>query len=117
MNTVVAALHGAHADLATTYLAAPAATADWTQTEIGKWIVKGMAIVGGIVVVIAVFKAIGSFISGKPGNGVKMLVGGAIIAAFMFKPTLINTIIELFADIIDKIFGSVKEVDKGPGSQ
>ena len=88
------------------------AATSWDQTTLGKYVVAGMAIIGGFIVVFAIFKAIKDFLSGKPGPGIKVLLGGAVIAAFMFKPSLITSLINLVSGVIEKVLQSGGEIQQ-----
>lgn len=101
----------------TTFLGAADVTShnDWMNTTIGKWLVALLAILGGIIVVVAIFRAVGAFLKGDVAKGAKTLAGAAVLAAFMFMPSLITGLINFVGDLVSKVLDTGSEVGKTGG--
>lgn len=78
----------------------------WANTTAGRVLGGLLAVVGVFVVIAAIFMAVKNLTSGKMGAMIKTLIGGAIAAAFLFNPQLINVIVELMGTLINTILGN-----------
>lgn len=92
------------------------AATDFWSTPIGKWTVAILGAVGIIVVLAAVLKSIPKFTAGKFGDGLKIIIGGLVIAAICIKPSLITDMINTVADLLGKGTDSVNQIGSGSGS-
>lgn len=90
-----------------------AAATKWYDTTIGKWIAAAMMVVGGIIVVFGIFKAIASFMKGEIGKGVKVILLMAVVAALFMNPALIDSLISAVGGVLDKLFTSTQEIKGG----
>ncbi len=89
---------------------------NWTESPIGKWISGLLAVMGGIIVVIAIIKAIAAFISGKLPQGLKIIAGAAILATFMFKPALITDVVVFLSDIVKTVLNTGSDINQQTGA-
>jgi hypothetical protein len=76
------------------------------ETGLGSLIKALLAAVGVIVLLVGVAKSISSFTAGTPGKGAKIIFGTAVACAFLFQPTLVDTLIELFGTIVKSVLES-----------
>lgn len=90
-------------------------------SDVGHILGAFMAIAGVVVVIIAVMKCFSKVTSGKIGDAVKVALGAAVFAAFLFNPALLTDLIGMFSTLVEKVIGSFGDVvDKtgtGPSSQ
>ena len=85
----------------------------WT-TPIGKVLAGILAAAGVIVLIIGVTKAISSFTQGTPGKGAKIIIGTAVVCAFMFRPQLVNNLIGFFSNIVGDLITSADKIAENP---
>lgn len=88
----------------------PAAKTDFWSTELGGVLHDLMIAIGIIVVIAAVLKAVSQFTSGKVGGGVKIMVGGFIVAAILFSPTLINDFISAAGSLVETVLRTFSQI-------
>lgn len=69
-----------------------------------------LAVIGIIVVIAAVVKGFGKVTSGKMGEAVKIGIGAAIFATFLFNPAMVTSVIGLFSDVVSNILSSANDV-------
>lgn len=86
------------------------------DTNLGKMLAAILAAAGVIVLIIGVTKAISSFTQGTPGKGAKIIIGTAVVCAFMFRPQLVNSLIGFFANVLGTFIGSADEIAKNPSN-
>lgn len=86
------------------------------ETGIGPWLGGVLVIVGVLVLVFALFKAIPKFIAGKFGDGIKPLLGGLVVAALCFEPTLLTNLVGLAQDLLQQGSETVENPNGTGGS-
>lgn len=69
-----------------------------------------LAVIGIIVVILAVVKGFGKVTSGKIGDAVKIGLGAAVFATFLFNPQLVTDLIGLFSTLVSEFLKSSSEV-------
>lgn len=74
-------------------------------TSAGKALGAVLGVVGILVLLGAGFKAFKSFADGKTGAGVKILLGGGVLAAILISPGMLTS----FAELAGKLFSLVVE--------
>ena len=89
----------------------PGASTFWAS-PIGGWIKGILAAVGVVIVIAALFKSAKDGLAGKFGGVAKTLLGAAVIAAICFRPELIETLITLVGNLLDKVLQSGQSFDK-----
>jgi hypothetical protein len=71
--------------------------------------------VGVILALVTALKAFGKFSGGKPAEGAKIIVGGLLVCAFLFRPQLLNEVIGFIGDLFETILGGGQElIDQQP---
>lgn len=99
----------------TLIIAAGAAPADpnaFWGTAIGGSLKALLVAAGIIVVIVTAVKAFKDITGGKPGNAAKTILGAAIIAAFLFRPELISTLITAAGVVVEKVISSFSDLIK-----
>jgi hypothetical protein len=84
------------------------------DTALGSLLRAILGAVGVIVLIIGVTKAISSFTQGTPGKGAKIIVGTAVVCAFMFRPQLVNSLIDFFATVLQTFISSADTIADNP---
>lgn len=74
-------------------------TSFW-DTALGNTIEAFLAVIGLLLVLSALFKAVKAFTSGAVVLGFKYIGGGLVVAAFMFRPQLFETLINATAYLL-----------------
>lgn len=86
---------------------------NFLSSDLGK-VVKGLAgAVGFIVAIFGVFKAIGAFLSGRVGNGIKVIFATILIAGILFRLDLLVQFATWLGDLIGQALSSAKDVADG----
>jgi hypothetical protein len=80
------------------------------ETTLGRVITGLLAAFGVIAVIFGLAKTFGNFASGKQSQAFKTLAATVVIAAFMFRPSLIVSLIEFMSNIFDALFGSAEQI-------
>jgi hypothetical protein len=80
------------------------------DTALGGLIVALLRAVALIVLLIGAAKAISSFTSGTPGKGAKIILGTAVVCAFLFQPTLVESLISFMGTIVKTVIGSGADI-------
>jgi uncharacterized membrane protein len=84
-------------------------TAFWDSSAGG--ILQALLGVAGVLVVLAaVIKVFGKVTSGKMGDAVKIAAGAAVFAVFLFDPTLITTVVNMFSTLVSAAIESFGDV-------
>lgn len=102
---------------ATTY--APvndSSTGAFWVSDIGEALKAILVGVGILVVIVAALKAIKDVTAGKPGAAAKTVIAAAVLAAFMFQPTLVESLINTAGDVVNAIFNSLTSIIDNKGS-
>jgi hypothetical protein len=86
------------------------AATSFFDSPIGGWVKAILGAVGVIIVIIAVLKAVGNFLNGKVGAGVKTIVMGLVVAAICIQPEIITNLINVMADVLNLGADSVEEI-------
>lgn len=96
----------------TTILAVGAdpARPDFWATGIGKLIGGFLFVIGILVVLGAIVKGFGAVSKGKIGEAVKIGLGAAVLAAFLFQPSLIESLVDALGDIIKIVIDGGTEI-------
>jgi hydrogenase-4 membrane subunit HyfE len=76
------------------------------KTAIGSVITALLAAVGVIVVILAVVRAVGKISQGKVPDAVKGIVGAGLLAVFLFQPTLVVSLVDMMANLVQAVIGS-----------
>lgn len=104
----------------TVILAAGATSANNTDlfwnSSIGTAIKAILVGVGIIVVILAALKAIKDVTGGKPGNAAKTVLAAGVLAAILFNPSLISSVITLTGDLFGKVVDSISSITGGSTS-
>lgn len=85
------------------------ADAFWSSS-IGAVLGAFLGVLGVIVVLIAIVKCIGHVTSGKPGAAVKLAIGALVVAAFLFNPEMLQSLVEIFGNIVSKVIESIGSI-------
>lgn len=89
----------------------PGADTFWAS-PIGGWFKGILAAVGVVIVIIALFKAAKDALAGKFPGVAKTILGASLIAAICFRPELIETLITLVGNLLDKVLQSGDSFNK-----
>jgi hypothetical protein len=85
-------------------------TKDFWSTAIGSQMRTLMGVVGIIVVVYAVLKAVKNIAAGKVGDSVKGILGAIVLAAVLFNPPLIQNAIRASAKLVESAINTVSDL-------
>lgn len=89
---------------------------EFLDTSLGKTIQALAGALGLLVALIGVFKAIGSFISGKIGAGIKVIVGTIFIAGILFNLGFLIDFASWLSDIVGNALSSAEETGNSGNS-
>lgn len=93
-----------------------AANSGLEGTRLGNILFALLRAVGFLVVMFAIVKIAGSVMQGKIGTAVKMGIGTVVVAAIMFQPALINTMIEGVGRVVDATVSTFSDLTGGGSS-
>lgn len=91
-------------------------TVNFWDTSMGGVLKTIMGIVGIIVVIYAILKAVKNIATGKVADGVKAIVAAILVAAVLFNPMLIESGIRAGGKVIESVLKTVNDV-AGSGSK
>lgn len=79
--------------------------------------VKAAFVVAGCLIgVFGVFRAIAAFSGQKTSNGFKILFSTIVLCAFLFRPELLNELLELVSEVVKSVLkGSAEVIENAPG--
>lgn len=100
-------------DSATVFLAQAGGQAGadaFFDSEIGGSIGSILGALAVIIVLITIVVAIGPFSKGQIGKGIKIIVGGLILAALAWNPSLFTSAIGALSDIFGRLFSSFNQI-------
>lgn len=89
---------------------AAAAQNTFWDTELGGAIRGVLVAVGILVVLFALFKAVGHVGQGKMGPAVKIVLAAVVLAAFLFNPLLFGGLIDAFGTLVGYVISSFTDV-------
>jgi hypothetical protein len=72
-----------------------------------------LAAIGVVIVIAAIVKAVGAFATGKIGGAVKTIIFSTVLAAFMFQPELLVSLVEVISNAVKALLGSSGEIING----
>jgi hypothetical protein len=93
--------------------AAASPTTDLFSTPFGRILVAILRAVALIILLIGATKAISSFTSGTPGKGAKIIIGTAVVCAFLFNPSMAGSLISFMSSIVEAVISSGDAITKG----
>lgn len=96
-----------------TFAADTSSTVFWS-TGFGTILKTLMMCMAIVIVVLAAVKSVGHFSKGKVADGVKVILGSVVVAVFLFRPEIIDSLINTVADLVDSLLGSSKDVITNP---
>jgi riboflavin transporter FmnP len=82
------------------------------KTGIGQTIGMVMGIVAVLILLAAFGKSVKDFTGGKPQAAVKTILGAGLVAAIMFNPELITSLIQMLGDVVKSVLDGGSEVVK-----
>lgn len=88
---------------------------DALSSPIGSVITGLLLVIGVIVVVAGVLSAFKHIASGKIGKAATTLIAAGAIAAFMFFPELLISLVSIVQNIIEAIFGTADQITENNG--
>lgn len=91
-------------------LLAQTADGGWLDTSVGRVLRAILAGVGLILVIAAGARGASKLMSGKAGDAFRTFFSAAVLAVFLFRPTLIMDLAGLIGDVISELFSSAETV-------
>lgn len=85
------------------------ANAFW-DTSFGQTIKVLLASAAILLILVAIFKSSKHFMSGKIGEGVKVIGGAVVMAVFLFRPETLTDLVNLVGSLFDSLFSSGTEL-------
>jgi predicted phage tail protein len=86
---------------------------DFWATPLGNVLQTLMGIVGILVVIYAVLKAVKNIATGKVADGVKAIAGAVLLAAVLFNPPLIQKAIAAGGNLVESAIETVSSIGDG----
>lgn len=86
---------------------------DFWDTSMGSALRTLMGIMGILIVVYAILKAVKNIATGKVADSVKGIVGAILLAAVLFNPPLIQSAIKAGSNIVESAINTISEVGGG----
>lgn len=83
---------------------------DFWSTSLGGVLRDLMTAIGIIVVLATILKAVSQITTGKVGGAVKIALGGFVVAAILFSPTLINDFITAAGALVQTVLNTFNEI-------
>lgn len=88
---------------------------DFWGTGVGSLISGFLFVLGILVVLGAIIKGFGHIAKGDVGKAVKLALGAAVLAAFLFQPSLIETLIDTFGKMITIVIEGIGDISDQSG--
>ena len=89
---------------------------NFLDTDAGKIVGGLFSIIGLALILVAIFKASASVLSGKVGAAAKIGVSVAAFVAILFNPLLLIDLIAWFGSVFQSLIDSLKETTDGLSS-
>lgn len=99
-----------HIILAATTFGGQVGTTNFWDTSLGKVLSVFMGVLGFLVVILALFRTVGHVTKGKPGEAIKGAVGAILLAAILFSPQLIGSVIDIGANVWSDMISTVSSI-------
>lgn len=87
-----------------------ASTDNFFSSGIGGVFKSVLVAIGVIIVFVGLFKATKEILAGATPKAVKIILGTLLLAAIMFDPTMIETVINAFSTVIRTLFDSLGDI-------